>query len=318
MDYGDEPYRRLYTRRTVTNKRLKWEGRAVMHEMHYEFDRAGVFEFPDDDPADSIAVATELPIKIVRIGLERLFATKTWILRPHAIVWPNYVLAQNCPRSDRVRQQESRERRRDEAIKNPLQNGGQSQNVTNCHDPTVPVTDVTNGHPLHCNAQPSIATLSPAQPVGARERDPTGETLTHTEPDEPESEAPELELDEPEAIATVEPPKPKPKAKPKPHGRSWKRVPADWPGPNAEHRNRAFEYGWSSERLAKQAEKYRLHDFKVSHDDPDRTFHRWIVESDERDPARNGSGNRNGGNRFQGRNSDAIEYARELGNGEAT
>src|SRR6186997_828295 len=170
MDYSDEPYRRMYSRRTVTNKLLGWEGRAVMHEMGiYELDRAGVFEFPGDDPADSVAVATGLPIKTVRIGLERLFKTKTWVLQGSAIIWPNYLEAQSCSHNDRFRQQESRKRRREDKL-NPAQNGALSQNVTDCHELSQPVTLGHSQHsiPQSSSAQSSSAQLSPERGRGRR------------------------------------------------------------------------------------------------------------------------------------------------------
>lgn len=169
MDYADEPYRRLYTRRTATNKLLGWEGRAVMHEMYYELDRAGVFDFPGDDPVDSVTVATGLPVKAVRIGLERLFRTKTWVLRGSAIIWPNFVEAQNCPHSDRLRQQESRKRRLEDKL-NPAQKGGLSQNVTNGHEMSQPVTDVTFGHSQNSIPQNRPTQFSSDQPNPERGR----------------------------------------------------------------------------------------------------------------------------------------------------
>jgi len=116
MNFQDEDYRRLYIRRTVTNRRLGWEGRAVMHELLYEFDRSGVFEF-GDDAAQDISDLVDLPLDVVQRGLTRLLNTRTWVMSPGRIVWSNFVEAQNCPRSDRLRQQELRERRRDEAMR---------------------------------------------------------------------------------------------------------------------------------------------------------------------------------------------------------
>lgn len=118
MNFADEDYRRLYIRRTVTNRRLGWEGRAVMHELLYEFDRAGVFEFGEDAARD-IADLVELPLDVVQRGLSRLLATRTWVMSAGRIVWTHFVEAQNCPRSDRLRQQELRERRRDDALRAP-------------------------------------------------------------------------------------------------------------------------------------------------------------------------------------------------------
>lgn len=118
MNFEDEDYRRLYVRRTVTSKRLGWEGRAVRNEMLTEFDRAGVWEFTEDAAAD-IADLVDLPLEVVQVGLARLLTTKTWVMTDGKIVWPSYVEGQTCVRSDRIRQQESRDRRRAEALADP-------------------------------------------------------------------------------------------------------------------------------------------------------------------------------------------------------
>lgn len=168
MDFRDESYRRLYTRRTLTNKRLEWEGRCVMHEMLYEFDRSGVFEFAED-AADCISVVTGLPLEVARLGLERLLKTKTWILKPGAIVWPAFIDAQNCPRSDRLRQQESRERRRDDAMTPVTERDDSEQPVTardNGHAPSQPSQTVTPSSTFLSTTQHSTDLLSsPAEPA---------------------------------------------------------------------------------------------------------------------------------------------------------
>lgn len=115
MHFPDESYVRKYTRKTLTSRLLKWQGRAVLDAMLGEFDRAGVFDLIGD-PVECISTVTELPEEIVRVGLERLLATKTWTVTGTAIVWPTYVDAQACARSDKARQGESRKRRAANAV----------------------------------------------------------------------------------------------------------------------------------------------------------------------------------------------------------
>lgn len=166
MHFPDEPYVRVFTRKTVNSRRLGWEGRAVLRLMIDEFDRAGIFE-TEGEPAECIALVTEMPIEIVRIGLERLLKTHTWTLTDHALVWPTYVEAQTCAKSDRVRQQESRSRRALNATR-----GGEASRHDDAPEPDAPepepesashaVTTVTNGHaPSH---ESQTVTLSLADP----------------------------------------------------------------------------------------------------------------------------------------------------------
>jgi hypothetical protein len=133
LNYEDEPYVRLYTRRTATNRRLGWEGRAIMHEMLYEFDRAGVFEV-GGDAVEAIALVTMLPVKVIKVGLERLIKTGTWELRGTAVVWPRYLEAQTAKRSDAVRAAEYRARRRDGVTE-------RDETVTPRDESSRPVTD---------------------------------------------------------------------------------------------------------------------------------------------------------------------------------
>jgi hypothetical protein len=151
LNFEDEDYRRLYVRRTVTSKRLGWEGRAVRNEMLTEFDRAGVWEFTDDAAAD-IADLVDLPLEVVQAGLTRLLATKTWVMGDGKIVWPSYVEGQNCVRSDRLRQQESRDRRRAEALSDQKT----SQVDQSRHAPSRPSQVSRNVTPPSLPSYPSL------------------------------------------------------------------------------------------------------------------------------------------------------------------
>lgn len=113
MNYEDEEYVRFYTRDTVGWKVLGWEGQTVLALMlRGKFDRSGVFDCAGESPSQAVTMVTGIPAEVVEVGLARLFERSTWILRDGLIVWPKFVHAQTCGRSDRLRQRESRENRR--------------------------------------------------------------------------------------------------------------------------------------------------------------------------------------------------------------
>jgi hypothetical protein len=168
MDYSDEPYVRKYTRKTATNRMLGWEGRAVLDEMLGEFDPAGVFDFRGD-LVRAISAVTEIPEDVVRVGLERLIETETWIVRSRQVVWPTYEEAQNCKRSERLRQRESRKAR---AVK-----------AANDVTPAAPVvTNVTGGH-----SKSQLVTLPPSAPslCSLPSTHPEGEEISSSPPPPP-------------------------------------------------------------------------------------------------------------------------------------
>lgn len=179
MHYPDESYVRVYTRKTLTNRQLKWDGRAVMHAMigGEEFDRAGVFPF-SGDPAECIATVTELPLKIVRSGLARLLETKTWILTADAVVWPAYVEAQTCPKSDKGRQRESRAWRAAKAV---TPRHAPSHAVTpNLAEPNRTDLSLERAH----EPEPAVES-GPAPPVEASPVPPAGAVSAHEGEPEP-------------------------------------------------------------------------------------------------------------------------------------
>jgi hypothetical protein len=175
VDYSDEPYVRKYTRKTATNRLLGWEGRAVLDAMLGEFDPAGVFDFRGDLVL-SIRAVTDIPVEVVRVGLQRLIETETWIANGRQLVWPTLEEAQNCNRSERLRQRESRKAR---AVK-----------AANDVTPAAPaVTNVTAGH-----SQSQLVTLPPSAP-----------SLPPTHPEECLSSPPKAAAVDPPAAPPSEP-----------------------------------------------------------------------------------------------------------------
>lgn len=137
MDFADEPYVRKYTRKTVTSRLLGWEGRAVLDAMLGEFDAAGIFAIRGD-AARCISAVTDIPLDIVRVALQRLVETETWIVTARVITWPTYEEAQNCRRSDRIRQRESRRARSAQSVTEITSGHTTSQPVTASHPPSHP------------------------------------------------------------------------------------------------------------------------------------------------------------------------------------
>lgn len=248
MNFSDEDYRRLYIRRTVTNRRLGWEGRAVMHEMLYEFDRAGVFEF-GDDAAQDIADLVDLPLEVVQAGLSRLLATKTWVMTAGRIVWTRFVEGQSCPRSDRLRQQELRERRRDDALRAPVESPiAKTAELTSAVTPRAPLSRESR------TVTPSRAEPNQTEPPISDARE-TGVTLSPA----------------PDAL---------PMATPAPVVREPTRklsrfCPADFE-PNDKHRMRCAELKIELSELLRE---FKRHEFQRDYSDWDRRFDGWIEKA---------------------------------------
>lgn len=152
MDFADEPYVRLYTRRTLTSRLLGWEGRVVLRMMLDEFDGAGIFPIRGD-AAVCIAAVTELPLELARVGLERLIETETWRITESVIAWPTYEEAQNCSRSDRARQRESRRARAERAVTPVTRTSRAVTDVTTGHDESHAVTPLV-GARAHASSLP--------------------------------------------------------------------------------------------------------------------------------------------------------------------
>jgi hypothetical protein len=168
VDFSDEPYVRKYTRKTATNRLLGWEGRAVLDAMLGEFDPAGVFDFRGD-LVRSIAAVTEIPEEIIRVALERLVETETWIVHSRQVVWPTYEEAQNCKRSDRARQRVSRKERASKVAAAVTTVPSARVAVTAPANDTRAVTEdpigVTNVTASHSRSQPVTAGHSESQHV---------------------------------------------------------------------------------------------------------------------------------------------------------
>jgi hypothetical protein len=179
VNYEDEDYVRFYTRDTVSWIGLGWEGQTVLSLMlHGKFDRAGVFDCDGHDPSHAVTLVTRIPEEVVKIGLERLVASGAWVLRDGKIVWPKFVHAQNCRRSDKARQRESREKRRSDALGDTRDQPSQPV--------TKPPESVTPGDERSQPVTPSLAEQSRAEiPLTPLSEDRPPATAAKTKPSDP-------------------------------------------------------------------------------------------------------------------------------------
>jgi hypothetical protein len=141
MDFANESYVRLYTRDTMTWKRFNWQAKAVQPLLLRKLDRSGVLELAGLEPAEAVALATELPLEVVAEAMPVFFKLGVVVVNGDALVVPRFIEAQECNKSDALRAKEYRERRRSQAMAAP------SQNVTReSQDVTQPSREITARH----------------------------------------------------------------------------------------------------------------------------------------------------------------------------
>lgn len=141
MDFANESYVRVYTRDTMTWKRLNWQARCVWSLLLRKLDRAGVLETEGLPAAEAVALAIELPLEVVEEGLPKLFERGMLEARDGLLVAPRFLEAQECNKSDKLRAKEYRARRRSQAM------GDASQNVTaESQDVTAASREITERH----------------------------------------------------------------------------------------------------------------------------------------------------------------------------
>jgi len=151
MNFEDEPYVRVYKRRTTTMAVVGWQARAVLRELFLIVDRAGVLDLDDEKPADAVAALLgDVPVEVVEESLAKLEKKGCIIINNvtkrdgmvRCLVIPKFREAQETPASDKLRAKESRERRRSDA----LSNGTVTECDNESQDVTQPSQAVTCGH----------------------------------------------------------------------------------------------------------------------------------------------------------------------------
>lgn len=169
VNFSDERYVRIYTRDTLTWKLWHWETRSVFLLLMRKVDRSGVLDIGNASPGFALAALVEIPEDVATRALNQLVASGTVVIADKAIVLPKYLEAQEATQTDRVRQQESRSRRKAAAMVitagSVTKRDDVSQNVTECHELSQAVT---GGHELSqvvTPAVPCLAVPSRAEPA---------------------------------------------------------------------------------------------------------------------------------------------------------
>lgn len=169
VNFSDERYVRIYTRDTLTWKLWHWETRSVFLLLMRKVDRSGVLDIGNASPGFALAALVEIPEDVATRALNQLVASGTVVIADKAIVLPKYLEAQEATQTDRVRQQESRSRRKAAAMVittgSVTKRDDVSRNVTECHELSQAVT---GGHELSqvvTPAVPCLAVPSRAEPA---------------------------------------------------------------------------------------------------------------------------------------------------------
>lgn len=120
MNFDDERFVKIYPRNTTNWKLLGWEGRCVLMMLLREVDRAGCLDI--EGGMEGLALLLDLPPDMTERGFSACVKRGTVVQNGNLAIIPNFTRAQDARQTDRVRQAESRARRREVAM---------SQNVTN-------------------------------------------------------------------------------------------------------------------------------------------------------------------------------------------
>lgn len=148
MNYEDEPYVRVYKRKTATFKRIGWEGRTVLWHLFLEADKSGIIDVGDDE-VGSVCVLTDLPEDVVIRGLSKLASHGVTERHGTSLVITRFIEAQEAKRSDVARSRDYRERRRAEVRQNITL---RDESITQRDESSRPVTAVTKRHSQQSSA----------------------------------------------------------------------------------------------------------------------------------------------------------------------
>jgi hypothetical protein len=153
LDFSDEHYVKLFTRKTPTRQLWPWQARALHPNLLMALNKAGVMDVGRHDPVRSVAVMVDLPSEVVGPGLEAMLADGTVELADGKLVMPKFLDAQESRKTKAATAREYREKKRDEARANST--GLLTSTVTKRDQPRP---TVTNGDP------PALPCPTPALP----------------------------------------------------------------------------------------------------------------------------------------------------------
>lgn len=113
MDWSDEHYVKLYTRRTPTRQLWPWQARALHPNLLLVLDKSGVLDVGTRDPVRSVAVMVDLPADVVKPGLDAMLEDGTLELNEGRLVMPKFIDAQEARKTRALIARDHREKQRD-------------------------------------------------------------------------------------------------------------------------------------------------------------------------------------------------------------
>lgn len=128
LDWSNERYVRLYIRDTTTWKRLGWDGQNMLMHLLRKVDRSGVLDLDGLEAWEAAMLHTGAPEDAAKKGVAIMLKIGVVELRGTSLVFPNFIEAQECMKSDALRAREYRERRAKGG--NVTEGDDASQNVT--------------------------------------------------------------------------------------------------------------------------------------------------------------------------------------------
>jgi hypothetical protein len=161
MRWEDERYVRVYTRDTAELIGMSWQARALLWELMRKADRAG-FVSLGRAGLRGLAGLVRMPLEVVEEALPDLLVDGCVVQLEGRLLLPNFVAAQETPRSDAARKRDQRMRERETALQTSRESGPveppMSRFVTDVTDTVTRVTDaVTKCHSVPNRAVPNHA-----------------------------------------------------------------------------------------------------------------------------------------------------------------
>lgn len=194
MNFDDERFVKIYPRNTTNWKLLGWEGRCVLMMLLREVDRAGCLDI--EGGMEGLALLLDLPPDVTERGFASCVKRGSVVQNGNTAIIPNFVKAQEARQTDRVRQAESRARRRELGMMSQIVTNDArtvtdrdqtSHAVTASHTASHDVTlriDQTRSEQNNL----SCAKPEPQQPKLALQPQQAAESIHKSQPNEPGAE----------------------------------------------------------------------------------------------------------------------------------
>ena len=168
MDWSNERYVRLYCNDTKSWLLFGWEGQAVFSLLLRKVDRSGMMDDVFDAEDVALMLGGGFPVDVASVGLERLMSKGAVQITDDGLLVPNFIEAQETPKSDAQRQRDSRESKRAKAsvTKRDIpvtKRDKMSRTVTDGHGMSQPVTlTCADPIPVQCSARLRQKSASPS------------------------------------------------------------------------------------------------------------------------------------------------------------